>query len=99
MIMIKFSLITENTENIQTLEMIQLGFIYLPFLSLLLVCLIKCIKKVDLKHNTARTEESYQCSSLTETVPQIDDIVVTHSSIDLNKPLLLELESSNVDYS
>ena len=100
-ITIKFSLITENTENIQTLEMIQLGFIYLPFLSLLLVSLVKFIKKVNLKHNyTTRNQESYQCTSLTETVPQIDDIVtVTHSSIELNKPLLLELESSNVDYS
>ena len=97
-ITIKFSLITENTENIQTLEMIQLGFIYSPFLSLLLVSLVKFIKKVNLKHNTARNQESYQCTSLTETVPQIDDIV-THSSIELNKPLLLELESSNVDYS
>ena len=97
-IMIKFSLITENTENIQTLEIIQLGFIYLPFLSLLLVSLVKFIKKVNLKHNTARNQESYQCMSHTETVPQIDDIV-THSSIELNEPLLLELESSNVDYS
>jgi hypothetical protein len=42
-IVIKFSLITENTENIQTFEMIQLGFIYLPFLSLLLLSLVKCI--------------------------------------------------------
>ena len=45
-IIIKFSLITENTENIQTFEMIRLGFIYLPFLSLMLVLLVKCTKKL-----------------------------------------------------
>jgi hypothetical protein len=95
-IMIKFSLITDNTEKIQTFEMIQLGFIYLPFLSLLLLSLVKCIKKVNLK---TRSQESYQRSSLTETIPQTDDIGITHSSVELNRPLLLESESSNVNYS
>ena len=99
-IMIKFSLITENTENMQTFEMIQLGFIYLPFLSLVLVLLVKCTKKlkVRLKHIIASSQELHQCSNLTETIPQIKEIV-THSSVELNKPLLLELESNTAEYS
>ena len=96
-IMIKFSLITENTENKQKFEMVQLTFIYLPFLFLLLALLIKLGKKIGLKHIiTVRTrEESYQCSNLTKTIPQAD---VTHSSVELNKPLLLELESNTVQH-
>ena len=92
-IMIKFSLITENTENIQKFEMVQLTFIYLPFLFLLLALLIKLGKKIGLKH-IIRTRE--ECSNLTETIPQVD---VTHSSVELNKSLLLKLESNTVEYS
>ena len=78
--------------------MVQLTFIYLPFLFLLLALLIKLGKKIGLKHIiTVRTrEESYQCSNFTKTIPQAD---VTHSSVELNKPLLLELESNTVEYS
>ena len=90
-IMIKFSLITESTENVLKLELIQLAFVHLPFLSLLLILMMKFGKKVYLKHNKSQ-EETYQHSNITETAPKVD---ITHSSVELNEPLLLDSELSS----
>ena len=89
-IVIKFSLIKESTENVLYLELIQLAFIYLPFLCFVLIISINLVKKVCSKFKTLRDGDTCEVSNPSESVSQVK---ITHSSVELSQLLPLDLES------
>ena len=90
-IMIKFSLINEDTDKPPKLELIQLFFIYLPILTFLLILVLRFGKKVHSKCKAIRYDRP-QTDSPSKQTSQKD---VTHTSVDVRAPLLLESSVRN----
>ena len=90
-IMIRFSFINGDTEHPMSLEIIQLFFIYLPIAAILLLFSVKVSRKIHSKVKAIRHGRKHT-DSPQNTVTRKQ---VTHTSIDVCKPLLLDSSVRN----